>query len=228
MAGAKGLSMGGRVLLGAALAGTLALVCAASAAAGHHRPSSARGVCHPPHLTGLTLEVAQRRAARSGCSLRLEGAKLRRADIQTIGRQSPRAGRRSWKVTVWLNPFCRGSSAFGPGIAEPAVTPGPTELLSGFYLAGGPLATFSYPHCMRPPPPPGPGMVEVLGADGTVVATRSSTAGHLVEIPLPAGSYTIKGTFLDATVNGAHPTETESVVLPAGHTVRQDFVLNIP
>ena len=86
---------------------------------------------------------------------------------------------------------------------------------------------------LRAPLPPSraradAGIVEVRDASGTVVASQTSTAGHFVEIPLPAGSYTITGTFLDATDNGVHPTETLPLVIPAGDTVRRDFVLPIP
>ncbi len=129
---------------------------------------------------------------------------------------------------MWVNPVCRGSAASGPGIPEPRVTLGPTELVSGFYLDGGPLGIFSAPHCKRPEPSPGPGTVEVMNASGALVATVTSTRGHFAEVPLPAGSYTVRGTFLDATINDAHPTETKSVVVEADRTVRQDFVLSIP
>jgi hypothetical protein len=60
------------------------------------------------------------------------------------------------------------------------------------------------------------------------VATQTSERRRFVEIPLPAGSYTIRGTFLDATINSVHPHDTESVVIPQGRTVRQDFFLSIP
>ena len=128
---------------------------------------------------------------------------------------------------MWLNPFCRGSAAYGPGIAEPAVTPGPTELISGFFLGGGPLVSYSDPGCKRPPAAPGAGTVEVMSASGAVVASQTSTTGHFVKIPLPAGSYTVRGTFLGATEDGTHPRDTEAVAIPAGHTVRQDFSLSI-
>jgi hypothetical protein len=131
-------------------------------------------------------------------------------------------------VTVWLNPLCYREAEYGPGISEPGVTAGPTKLVSGFYLVGGPLRHFSTPHCKLPPPPSGAGTVEVVNANGAIVATKTSTRGLFVEIPLPAGSYTIRGTFLDATINGVHPIRTESVVIPPGHTVRQDFFLSIP
>jgi hypothetical protein len=67
-----------------------------------------------------------------------------------------------------------------------------------------------------------------MNASGAIVATRTSEDGHFAEIALPPGSYTIIGTFLGATVNGAHPKRTESVEIRAGYTVRQDFSLSIP
>jgi hypothetical protein len=106
--------------------------------------------------------------------------------------------------------------------------PGPTELVSGFYLTGGPLRRFSDPGCKRPAPPPGAGMVEVMNpTTGALVATQTSEHGDFVKIPLPAGSYTIRGTFLGATINGVHPHETESVVIPPDRMVRQDFFLSV-
>ena len=202
-----------------------ALYVASVNAAG--RPVVASKVCHAPQLRGLTLDVARLKTMRAGCKLLLKGAALKQPEVQTIARQSPIAGRHSLTVTVWLNPFCRGSAAYGPGIAEPTVTAGPTELVSGFYVVGGPLARFSAPTCKRPEPPPGAGVVEVINVTGALVATQTSTKGRFAKIPLPAGSYTIRGTFLNATINGTHPTETMSLTIPTGHTVRQDFFLSV-
>jgi hypothetical protein len=185
--------------------------------------------CRVPRLIGLTLSVARQRAAHAGCALRLKGAPLERVQVQTVGLQSPKAGRRAESVTVWLNPFCVREAAYGPEISEPLVTIGPTKLITGFYLVGGPPKTrFSTPHCKLPEPSPGAGIVEVMNPGGAIVATKTSREGHFVEIPLAAGSYTIRGTFLNAIINGVHPIHTESVVIPASHTVRQDFFFNIP
>jgi hypothetical protein len=200
----------------------------ASASAFAHSPTQQGGKCRVPRLTGLTLTAARKRAAHAGCKLRVKGARLEEAAIQTIERQAPSARGRAVDVTVWINPSCRREADYAPEIKEPVVTPGPTELVSGFYLVGGPDdRRFSTPGCRLPAPPPGSGTVEVLNANGAVVATPTSEYGHFVEIPLPPGSYTIIGTFLAATINGVHPKHTESVVIPAGNTVRQDFFLNI-
>jgi hypothetical protein len=72
-----------------------------------------------------------------------------------------------------------------------------------------------------------------MNTTGEVVATQTAEYGHFVEIPLPPGSYTITDTFVAATIcsggptNCWHPSETETVVIPAGDTVRKDFVLQI-
>ncbi len=203
-------------------------LCVASVGASARPAARVAGACRVPRLTGLTLRVARERAAHAGCTLRVKGSVLDQAGIQTIERQSPAAGGRSSSVAVWLNRLCFGSAAYGPGLKEPVITPGSTKLVSGFYVVGGPLARFSDPGCKRPAPSPQPGTVDVMNASGTVVATQTSTDGHFVEIPLPAGSYTLTGTFLDDTRNGVHPMETKSLVIPSGDTVREDFFLDVP
>jgi hypothetical protein len=214
------------VTVGRALVVAATLFCAVSASASAKTPARVLGRCRVPHLDGLTLKVARRRAAHSGCGVLVKGARLEEPAIQTIERQSARARGRS--LTVWINPLCHRESAYGPGLNEPVATPGATELVSGFYLVGGPLRVFSTSGCKLPPPRPGGGTVEVVGASGAVVATQTSQEGHFVEVPLPPGSYTIIGTFSGAAINGAHPTQAEALVIPAGETVRQDFFLSVP
>jgi hypothetical protein len=159
--------------------------------------------------------------------LRLSGAPLERANIQTVARQLPAVGRRASAVTLWLNPFCFAETLYGPGLNEPVITTGPTKLVSGFYLIGGPPTPFSTPQCARPTPSPGAGVVEVVNSSGSLVAAATSSRGQFVELALPAGVYAITGTFLDATVNGTHPKQTRSVLIPAGDSVRRDFFLNV-
>src|SRR5208282_1647875 len=64
----------------------------------------AGGACRVPRLRGLSLTVAQTRAAHAGCRLRVRGAALEGTATQTVARQSPRARSRSSGVTVWLSP----------------------------------------------------------------------------------------------------------------------------
>jgi hypothetical protein len=204
-----------------------AIAAVSVAAIGHVTTASARPSCRVPQLTGLTFERARVRAKRAGCQLRRTGAALKVASIQTIARQSPAAGRHAESVTVRLNPLCLGSAAYPPAIKEPLVRAGPTELVSGFFLVGGPLVRFSTRHCSRPAPEPEAGTVQVSDASG-VVATQTSTQDHLVKLPLPPGTYTISGTFTEASFNGVHPEKTQQIVIPPGDTVRQDFFLDVP
>lgn len=82
---------------------------------------------------------------------------------------------------------------------------------------------------LSPPPPPGGGTVEVTSPlTSAMIASRTSRDGHFAVIPLSAGTYTVIGTFADAIINGQYAKRSMSVQIPAGHTVRQDFILSIP
>jgi hypothetical protein len=79
-------------------------------------------------------------------------------------------------------------------------------------------------------------MVEVMNASGEVVATQTSDGGHLVEIPLPPGSYTITSTFVSVNncggtggpENCVHPDKTYPVTIQAGYTVRENYFYGVP
>jgi hypothetical protein len=121
----------------------------------------------------------------------------------------------------------RDPESEGPFVS-PHVTPGPTELVSGFYVdAFGPPPWRLPEGCEAPAEKTGSGTVEVRGASGEMVATQTVEEGHFAEIPLPAGSYTIVGTFTGVKFNGEHPEETESIVIPPGDTVRKDFLVEL-
>jgi len=201
-------------------------------AAGAHRtePPVRAAICRVPRLTGLVLVVARPRAAKAGCTLRLLGAPVERPTVQTIRRQSPRPGRHVRVITVWVNPLCSGSAARGPGLSEPLVTRGPTELVSGFFLDGGPLRHWSEPRCGARRGTPGAGTITVSNAAGTVVvATQSVTDGKFGRIPLAPGTYTLTGTFANAFSNGQRiKTRPQTVTIGRGQTVRQDVVESIP
>lgn len=187
-------------------------------------------MCRVPRLTGLVLSVARERSAKAGCQIRLAGARVRAPGVQTIRRQNPREGRHGRVVTVWVNPVCTGSAAAGPGISEPLLTTGPTELISGLYIVGGPLRLWSESRCTGRPGKPAAGIVTVRDpAGGSIVASQTVTLGHLATIPLAPGTYTIQGTFGNATING-QPGESfpTTVEVQAGKTVRQDVFLNVP
>jgi hypothetical protein len=205
-----------------------AMTVSTAAVLSQETSASARQRCRVPRLTGLTLRRAGVRVERAGCQLHTAGASVERASVQTVSRQSPAAGRRAASVTVWLNPICFGAALYPPAITEPRLTAGPTELVSGFFLVGGPLREFSSRHCSRPAPVSGAGRVVVTNASGIIVATQTSARGHLVKILLHPGTYTVSGTFKDASINGAHPKVTQQIVIRPGDTTRQDFLLNVP
>jgi len=197
------------------------------ASAGHGTKCSLR-------LTGLTVEKAKQRSARAGCSLRLRGARLTRPIIQTVARTQSNGS----VVTAWLNPLCSTMGAPGPPSGEPKVTVGPTELVSGLYLVGGPHRFVSVRDCSKIAGTPGAGTITVrdphklsapTNGAGALVATQIVPGGQLARIPLPPGTYTVQGTFGDAIQNGEHPvSRLVTVTIPARHTVRLDTVLSIP
>lgn len=134
--------------------GRAVTVAAGSAAqprtlAAHTGRDAASDTCRAPELAGLTLKKARVLAAQAGCKIRVvSGAgKLRRGSgripqlepEQLIAGQVPRAGGQSHSIRVSLVPLCVQSALPGAPQGEPFVTAGPTELVSGLYLGGGPL-----------------------------------------------------------------------------------------
>jgi hypothetical protein len=229
---AVGLVLGLVVLAALGLAPLVAGAAWAARQVGAHQrvPTNKASACRVPRLTGLVLSAARERSAQAGCRIRLEGARVQAPGVQTIRRQTPRSGRHGRVVTVWVNPVCRGSAAAGPGIGEPLLTTGPTELITGLYIVGGPLRSWSEPRCKLRPGEPGAGTVTVRdSASGSIVASQTVTGGHLATIHLTPGTYTIQGTFANATINSqpgrSLPTTVE---IQAGKTVRQDVFLNVP
>jgi hypothetical protein len=214
-----------RIMAAAGLTGSVcALVFAPGATAGH----AAR--CNAAHLTGLTVEKARPRARHAGCSLRLRGVKLTMASIQTIARTHVEGG----TIVAWVNPLCPHMAAAGPPGGEPKLTPGPSELISGLYLAGGPLLLASAPHCREIVGTPTAGTITVRdlappAGDGAVVATETVGQGQLAHLMLAPGTYSVEGVFGEASINGMHgESQPLTVKIPAGDTVRDDVVLPIP
>ncbi len=189
---------------------------------------------HVPKLIGLSLSVARAQSAQAGCKLRVREAGASQvvqvppsgpSAAQIITRQTPRAGGAGQIVTVWLKPLCYQSAEPGPPSHEPRVKRGPTELVSGLFLDGGPLRRA--PRCRSGTP--SPGTITVTSRTGVIIASDKVHTGKLARIRLAPGTYTVRGTFADATRNG-QPIETQpqTVTIPAGETVREDVVANIP
>ncbi len=213
--------LGGALTLGA-LAGSRPTVVLQTAVA--------TGRCHLPRLRGLTVQSARAKAAKAGCRLRVRGAPVRQPSLQTVSRQRPRAGRSAKSVTVWVNPVCFRSGLSGPPSGEPLLTPGPTELVTGLFLEGGPLVPFSSPHCAAAPEKSWAGTINVSDhSGGAVVGSETVAEGQLATFHLPPGTYDISGTFAQAHVND-QPIHalTQTVSIPDGKTVRQDITADVP
>jgi hypothetical protein len=220
--------------LAVAIATGLLLAASASGAAGTTRTNN-RGlgqdarVCRIPRLSGVVVGVARERAAKAGCHVRLAGAPVSDATVQTVRRQSPHAGSHGRYVTLWVNRLCSGSLT-GPDLNEPLLKAGPTELISGLYIVGGPLELRSEPQCTAHTGGPVPGTITVRDpASGSVVASQTVTGRQLATIPLPPGTYVVDGTFSGALVDG-QPAQAPpaTVQIPSGETVRRDVFLDVP
>lgn len=132
-------------------------------------------------------------------------------------------------MTVWVQYAldCSQQALPGPPAGEPIVTTGPTALVAGLFLAGGPVMPVS--DCRPRAGVPSPGSLTVTDtATGTVVATRTLARGELATFPLPPGTYAIHGSFGDATANGSPFTADATATVTAGHTVRQDVLAAVP
>jgi hypothetical protein len=180
--------------------------------------------CRAPRLTGATVTVARRDAKVAGCTLRLIGAKLQVPQVQTILRQSVPVGRLTEVVTPTVNPLCGGAALDGPPPGEPLISAGPTELISGLFIEGGPYVMRSAPTCKDVAETSSPGTITVTDAAGTVIVNREVLArGELLHVKVAPGRYTITG---NLTKNNKLGPVT--VKVPNGDTVRQDLTLQVP
>jgi hypothetical protein len=221
-------------LAAVAAVGALGLILAAAAGnAAQPREAAPQAVqragdgCRPPRLKGLTLARARARAARAGCRLAVVNGQVRAEEpAQLVARQAHRSGRQGRLIRVWLVPLCAQVGAPGPPAGEPIVTTGPTELISGLYVAGGALLLL--PIC-RPGVSSAGTITIVDPATGAIVASATVATGQLATFPLAPGTYAIEATFADASTDGlADHSIPQSVTIPAGKTVRQDTVVSVP
>ncbi len=201
------------------MAVALTLSVSASAAS-----ASTSASCHAPRLTGLTVTSARSRASVAGCALRFIGAKLKVPQVQTIRSQNVRPGHVARAVTLTVNPLCGGAALNGPPPGEPFITSGPTELIAGLFLEGGPYVQRSAPHCKEPREQSSAGTITVTNAAGIdVVDSLQLSSGQLLYVKVPAGKYTMTGVVSDNLKVGPLV-----VSVPAGKTVRQDLTADVP
>ena len=179
--------------------------------------------CRAPRLIGLTVAAARTRAKVAGCQLQFVGAVVRMATIQTIHTQNVRPGGTAASVTVSVNPLCPTSGLIGPPQGEPIDRLGPTELITGLFIEGGPFEYRSAPVCRDLVGKSSGGTITVIDSLGAVIVSRTLTAGQLLHQMLNAGTYTITGVFSDGLKGGK-----VIVKVPSGEAVRQDVVLDVP
>jgi hypothetical protein len=101
------------------------------------------------------------------------------------------------------------------------LTAGPTELISGFYVEADILT----PPWICPVPPylEADTVTVINPATGVTVASQTVGPHQLATIVLAPGTYTVQAT-PGTPVSNLGPTSIEqTVTIPAGMTVRQDF-----
>lgn len=190
-------------------------------------PSHSTGApkCRAPSLVGLTVQDAAARANAAHCPLRFTGTAITESTVQTIEQQQPAAGQTASQIVLTVNPACSRAAAAGPPGGEPYITRGPTELIVGLYLSGGPPIPFSNPGCIAPPETPHAGTIIILNPDTkATAATQTVTGGQLATFPLAPGSYMITGSFADA-FNNTSPMRAIPVTIDvaSGESIRQDI-----
>jgi hypothetical protein len=104
------------------------------------------------------------------------------------------------------------------------LTQGQTELITGLFIEGGPLAERSAPVCKDLVGKSSTGTITITNSVGTVIANNMAiTAGQLLYVNVTADQYTISGVFANGGAVG--PT---TVTVPDGEVVRQDLTLDVP
>jgi len=212
--------------------------CAAGAVVTRHaapgstpRAATAAANCRPaPALRGLTLAAARLKAARAGCRLSVSNPGSQDDALRVVASQAARRGPRGSTIDLRLGPLCMTLRSPGPPPHEPLIKSGPTELVSGLFLAGGPVSLYSAARCWSFVGTPSAGTITLTDrATGARVAKQTVAEGQLAQFRLAPGSYTITGTFADAVAGGVPlTTPAQTVDIPQGDTVRQDVVASIP
>jgi hypothetical protein len=126
---------------------------------------------------------------------------------QIVASQTPAAGGHTGAVTVSLKPLCAQSAQPGPDMRGPTSSQGPTELVSGMFLAGGPTVTS--PRCRHGVP--SGGLLTVTAANGQVVARREVRSGRFGVFPLKPGAYVLAGTISGSAVGRRLPPQPVNV-----------------
>ncbi len=200
-----------------------AAAIASGAVPGATAAHAGSGGCIAPDVVGVSLSMARGALSVSGCAVQLhqlpahgEYVTPESADgRQIVARQSPAKGARTAGVTVWLKPLCRQPEQPGPERRGPASNSGPTELIVGLYLRGGPPRTA--PSCRRATPAEGTLTVSTPG--GEVLVRRLVHAGRYGVFPLKPGRYVVIG-----SPSGAVPPPAQEITISARRTTHVNVV----
>ncbi len=217
------------------LPGRSAVPLALAAAAGGALPASTAAATKPhtgcvaPEVVGVDLSMARGALQASGCNVVVRQLPAHGDYVtpsspdtrQLVGSQSPGAGSHASTVTISLRPLCAEPTLPGPETRGPSSSGGPTELIVGLFLEGGPVVTA--PQCKRGVP--SPGVVTVTTASGQPVAQRTVRGGRFGVFPLKPGHYLISGSFSSSSAAGAL-AGPQAVTISAHRTTRLNVVAN--
>ena len=123
-------------------------------------------------------------------------------------------------MTVSLRPLCQQPAQPGPDSRRPVSSSGPTELVAGLYLEGGPVQTS--PHCRHGTP--SSGILTVTTPDGRIVTRRAVRAGRFAVFPLKPGRYLLAGSVAGP---GQPQVEPQPVTIAAHRTTRLNVVADV-
>jgi hypothetical protein len=207
---------------------SVALVALATAALpASTAADSGRPGCIVPDVVGVSLSAARQALQSSGCSVIPHQLPPHGQFVtppspdarQLVASQSPRPGSHTGQVTISLKPLCAQPDAPGPDTVGPTTSRGPSELVSGVFLQGGPVRTA--PGCRHGTP--SAGTLTVTSAAGQIVAHRVVREGRFGVFPLKPGQYTLLATL----PGGAPPVAPRPVTILAHKTTRLNLVAKL-
>jgi hypothetical protein len=207
---------------------TLALVLAVVAGGGLPATTGAQrspSSCIAPDVVGVQLAMARHALEASGCTVQARQLPAHGQFVtpagpeaqQLVAAQSPRPGSRTGQVTISLKPLCAQPAEPGPDVRGPISSRGPSELVAGLFLQGGPVRTAA--HCRHGTSVAG--TLTVSAPDGRLVAHRTVRAGRFAVFPLKPGRYTLLGS---VAVPGGPVPQPEQVTIARSRTTRLNLV----
>jgi hypothetical protein len=185
--------------------------------------------CVAPDVVGVSLAMARQALSASGCAVQVRQLPAHGQFVtpgspdgrQIVATQSPPAGGHAGGVRISLQPLCAQPAQPGPDARGPTSSQGPTELVSGLFLAGGPVLTS--PHCRHGVP--SNGVLTVTTAGGHQVARRAVHAGRFGVFPLKPGAYMLVGTLSGPA--GERQLAPQPVKIEAHRTTHLNLVAEV-